>query len=187
MIVSATKVLELRAEYGLIHDLADRELNNPEGVGLEVRLDEAFRLVSDGFLGVETRDTPDIDPVGLEDGEDLVLEPGDYYLVETVETVEVPVEPVPVGGRKARLMPDVYPRSSLQRSGIFFKGTNTNPGYTGTLVFGLKNLSERTFRIERGARIAEVVFKQAVGKLDRGYEGQWQDGRVTTDGEETQI
>lgn len=187
MIVTAKKVLALREEHGMIHDLSERELNEPEGVGLEVRMDEAYSLTSDGFLGVETRDTPDHEAVGLDDGEYLELNPGDYYLVDTIETIDVPGDRVEIDGKETHLMPDVYPRSTLQRSGIYFKGTNTNPGYKGTLTFGLKNVSDQQFRLQRGARIAEVVFKQAVGGLVREYEGQWQGGRVSTEGEEEQI
>lgn len=188
MILTARKVLEMREEHGMIHNLADRELENPEGVGLEVRLGEAFELSSDGFLHRDTRDTPDSDKV-LEEGSGdvLVLEPGDYYLIKTRETVEVPSDAVEVEGTEAHLMPDVYPRSTLQRSGLYFKGTNTNPGYEGPLIFGLKNVSDQTFEIQEGARVAEIVFKQAVGGLVRDYEGQWQGGRVSTDEEEEQI
>lgn len=188
MILTAKKVLELREEHGMIHNLAERELENPEGVGLEVRLGDAFKLDSDGFLGTEKRDTPDQEKV-LEEGsqEWLVLEPGDYYLIKTRETVEVPGEAIEVEESKAHIMPDVYPRSTLHRSGLIFKGTNTNPGYEGPLIFGLKNVSDQTFKIQEGSRVAELVFKQAVGGLVREYEGQWQGGRVSTDGEEEQI
>lgn len=188
MILTAKKVLELREEYGMIHNLADRELENPEGVGLEVRLGDAFELNSDGFLHRETRDTPDNEKVLEEDsGNILVLEPGDYYLVKTRETVEVPSDAVEIDGTATHLMPDVYPRSTLQRSGIYFKGTNTDPGYEGPLIFGMKNVSDQTFEIQEGTRIAELVFKQATGGLIRDYEGQWQGGRVTTEEEEEQI
>jgi deoxycytidine triphosphate deaminase len=187
MIITAKRVLELREEHGMIHNLSDREMNEPEGVGLEVRMKKAYKLVSDGFLGVETRDTPDHKSVGLDSGEYLELDPGDYYLVETVESIDVPGNQIKIGGKKTHLMPDVYPRSTLQRSGIYFKGTNTNPGYEGTLTFGLKNVSDQQFRLQQGARIAEVVFKQAIGGLVREYEGQWQGGRVSTEGEEEQI
>jgi Deoxycytidine deaminase len=186
MIVTAAKVLELREEHGLIENLSERERRNPEGVGLEVRLGTAYELSSDGFLGTERRDTPDSEEV-LNEGEWLDIESGDYYLVETMEEVDVPAKPVKLDGTEAHLMPDVYPRSTLQRSGIYFKGTNTNPGYSGPLIFGVKNVSSRDFRIEQGSRIAEIVFKQAYGGLERAYEGQWQGGRVSTDSEEKQV
>jgi len=188
MILTAKKVLELREKHGMIHGLAERELENPEGVGLEVRLGDAFKLSSDGFLYQDTRDTPDNKKV-LEEGSEevLTLEPGDYYLIKTREEVEVPSDAIEVEGTEAHIMPDVYPRSTLHRSGLIFKGTNTSPGYEGPLIFGLKNVSDQTFEIQEGARIAEMVFKQAVGGLVRDYEGQWQGGRVTTEEEEEQI
>ena len=122
MILTAKKVLELRQDYGMIDGLAERELNNPEGVGLEVRLGDAFELTSDGFLHQETRDTPDNKKV-LEEGSGdiLKLEPGDYYLIKTREEVDVPSEAIEVEGREAHIMPDVYPRSTIHRSGLIFK------------------------------------------------------------------
>lgn len=187
MIITGKKILELREEHGLISDLATRELEKPEGVNLEVRMDEAYEMQSDGFLGVEERDTPDSDPVQLGDREYLTMKPEDYYLVETIETVDIPGYLIEIGETKTHLMADVEPRSTLHRSGISFKGTTTNPGYNGPLIFGLKNMSEQTFRLQQGARIAEVLFIQAIGGLEREYEGQWSGGRVSTGGVEEQI
>ena len=50
MIISAKKILELNKKYRLIENLAERELN-PEGLGIDVRVGEVYRL--EGITAVE--------------------------------------------------------------------------------------------------------------------------------------
>jgi len=83
-------------------------------------------------------------------------------------------------------MLDVYPRSTLQRCGIYFMGTKIDPGYYGELTFALANVGGSTFELELGARIANLVFKQVKGDIYRSYEGPWKGGRVGTKGFEKQ-
>lgn len=188
MVLTASKVLELREEHGLIENLADRELENPEGVGLDIRFGDVYRLEGDGFLDRDDRKTPETKKIIEEgSGNKLVLEPGDYVLVKTLETVDVPSEKIEVDGEETHLWLDVYPRSTLQRSGIYFKGTKTDPGYNGELIFALANLGPATFELQEGSRIANLVFKTSTGDLERAYEGQWKGGRVETGGTEEQV
>ena len=56
-------------------------------------------------------------------------------------------------------MPNIYPRTSLQRSGISLHCSITNSGYSGPLVFGLKNNSEYDFSFELGVRMFKLVFE----------------------------
>ncbi|MAG50261.1 hypothetical protein CL621_01310 [archaeon] len=189
MIISAKKVLELNEKYKLVENLSERELKNPEGVGLDIRVGEVYKIKGDGFLGVEERNTPEIEKIaGVEDKE-VILKPGDYVLVKTIEKVNVPGEKIIVeeGKEPVLLMLHVYPRSTLQRCGIYFMGTKTDPGYFGELTFALKNLGDCNFKLEIGARIVNIVFKQVVGDLHREYEGQWKGGRINTEKKEKQI
>lgn len=188
MVLTAAKVLELREEHGLIENLSERELENPEGVGLDIRFGDVFELENGGFLNRDDRKTPDTKKIIEEgSGDRLVMEPGDYVLVKTIETVDVPGDKVEIDGEETHLWLDVYPRSTLQRSGIYFRGTKTDPGYHGELIFALANLGPSTFEIQEGARIANLVFKTSTGDLKRAYEGQWKGGRVDTGGTEEQV
>lgn len=190
MILSAKKILELNKNYRLIDNLSERELNNPEGVGIDIRVGEVFKLKGNGFLGVEERNSSDIELVAdIKKGDkEIIIKPGDYLLVKTIEKITSPSEKVEVeDGRRVYLMPDVYPRSTLQRCGIFLITTKTDPGYSGELTFALVNLSQCEFRLELGARIANIVFHEVVGELHRSYEGQWNSGRVNTSGKEKQV
>ena len=58
--------------------------------------------------------------------------------------------------------------------------------YKGELNFGLINLSKEPFRQEMGARVAHAMFYRVEGGGSQ-YRGQWQGGRATTDGRETQV
>jgi deoxycytidine triphosphate deaminase len=43
MILSAKKILELNEKYKIIENLSERELN-PEGVGIDVRVGEVYKI-----------------------------------------------------------------------------------------------------------------------------------------------
>lgn len=189
MKISAKKILELNSKHNLIQGLSERELNNPEGAGFDLRVGEIYKFKDgeEGFLGVTERKSPDIEKVAdikTDGNKKFTLKPGDYVLVKTMETVNVPSEKVEVEtNREARhLMLDAYPRSTLQRCGIYFRSTKTDPGYSGNLTFALVNLGKSDFTIELGARFANVVFSEVIGDLARSYSGQWNQGRVSTEG-----
>jgi len=117
------------------------------------------------------------------------MKPGEYYLVRTIETINCPSEKVLYGKglSPGYLMPNIYPRTSLQRSGISLHCSITNPGYSGPLAFGLKNNSEQEFTFELGARMFKLIFEPVVGEIKRTYSGQHQGGRITSSGQmETQ-
>jgi dUTP pyrophosphatase len=114
----------------------------------------------------------------------IAMESGDYFLVETIETINCPSEPVEYDENLSPkyLMPNIYPRTSLQRSGISLHCSTTNPGYSGPLVFGLKNNSKYNFEFELGARMFKLVFEPVIGEIKRSYSGQHQGGRTTSQG-----
>jgi deoxycytidine triphosphate deaminase len=183
MILSAKKVLVLNKKYNLIENLSEREASNAEGVGIDVRAGEIYRLEGEGFLGVSDRKTPNERKVAdIKAGDkEVLLAPHDYVLVKTMEKVNIPADKIVVeeGAEPAHIMLDVHPRSTLQRCGVYFMGTKTDPGYSGELIFALTNLSSNTFRLELGARIANITFEQVAGDIVRAYEGQWKGGRVS--------
>ena len=190
MIISAKKVLELNREHNLIENLSEREMN-PEGVGFDIRAGEIYSLKGQDFLGIEERDTPEIEKIAdVKKGDKaIIMQPGDYVLVKTIEKINVPGKKITVelGKPPVHLMVDAYPRSTLQRCGIYFRATKTDPGYTGELTFALANLGKCPFKLELGARFANLVFKEVIGDLSREYNGQWNKGRVSTEGTEKQI
>ncbi len=194
MVLSAVKVLELNKKYNLVEGLCQRDFENPEGVGLDLRVGQVYRLEEkDGFLGVEQRTTPESILIGdiEKDGNlKILMRPGEYFLVKTIEKITSPKEKVLYDeGQPARyLMPHVYPRTTLQNCGIALLCSKTDPGYSGQLRFGLANHGSKDFTFELGARMFNIVFFPVEGEIKRSYEGQWQGGkRASIKGLEKQI
>jgi deoxycytidine triphosphate deaminase len=185
-VIGIKEVVRRINEEDLITGLAGRDLSNPEGTGIDLRIASAHRIVeggafieADGPAGLGKRKGVTTEEVcALKEGDtqdELVIEPGGYYLVQTAEKVKTPLD----------LMPMVYPRSSLFRGGLSLLATKTDPGYEGPLTFGLANLSPFPVRLQMGARIANIVFYHIEGEAI-AYRGQHQGGRVSF-GEETQV
>jgi deoxycytidine triphosphate deaminase len=189
MIISAKRVLELNKKYKLIDNLSARELC-PEGVGIDVRVGEVYKIKGEGYLGSIKRKTPSVEKTAdiKQNDKKITLNPGDFVLIKTIETVNVPANKIVIeeGKEPAYIMLDVYPRSTLQRCGIYFLGTKTDPGYFGELTFGLANVGGVPFILDLGARVANLVFKQVLGDICKAYEGQWKGGRVGTQESEEQ-
>jgi len=179
MVISQSKIKKLIQTKKLVENLDKRELENPEGAGLDLRLGELFKISGETFLGVKTRDTVDHKSVAKYDpkkSKAFTIKPGEFYLMQTMEKVNLPDNIVSIP----------YPRSTLLRSGIWLLATQVAPGYRGILTFALKNMGPRPFKVEMGARVAHVIFYEIAGK-GVAYRGQWQGGRVTTKKREVQV
>lgn len=180
MILGHSELARLIKEHQLITGLSRRDQEEPEGCVFDLQLEKIFELEGNGFLGIEERDTPDTKEVASFNPDkktEFTFKPGDYYLVKTVEEINLP-------DNVAALF---KPRSTLFRSGIFLRTGIANPGYHGPLYFGLHNPSKVKLKVEMGARIASVIFYEVKGTPINSYRGQWQGGRDTTKGKEKQI
>jgi deoxycytidine triphosphate deaminase len=192
MILSALKVLELNDKYNLIEGLSERELTNPEGTILDLRIGQIHRIKSGSFLGVNERyssKTEILGDVNTDGNKKFTIKTGEYFLVTTMEIIHSPAEKVKYDDSlpEGYIIPKVFPRTSLQRGGISLHCSNTNPGYKGTLTFGLKNLGNQDFTFELGARMFSIEYVAVTGDIKRAYSGQHQGGRVTSGGKiETQ-
>jgi len=187
MPLSALRVLELNKKYNLVEGLCERELNNPEGIEIELRVERVEKIIGESFLGVKDRNSPDTKPLGniKKDGNKrIIMAPGDYFLVETIERINCPDKKVKYDENASEryLLPLIFPRTSLQRCGISLHCSTTNPGYSGSLIFGLKNNSNYNFEFELGARMFKLYFEPVIGDIKRTYDGQHQGGRMTSQG-----
>lgn len=179
MILGLDELLQRIREDRLIEHLSERELQNPEGVGVDLRIAKAFRLSGEGFLGITERSTPQTELIAAykeKDRKMLILQPGDYVLTETIERFNMPGD----------LLAILKPRTTMQRSGVIVRMGEIDPGYSGAVHPALYNAGPATITIEMGARYVNVFFIKIDGRTSR-YRGQWQGGRVTTDGKETQV
>lgn len=179
-IIGTKELLGLVKTNNLVENLCERELSQPEGTGFDLRAGAVYRLgKGDTFLGVDERKGPDVGEPLAKYGSDkqVVLRPRVFYLVETMERLNLP----------DNICALFQPRSTLQRAGITFHSATGNPGYKGKLTFGLFNAGGEEFILELGARFSHAIFYRT-GENVRKYEGQWQGGRVSLgDKAETQI
>ena len=180
MILGVKKLKELTKKEKLVENLCDRERINPEGAGYDLRLGEIHELVSEGYLGIDERDTPDtkllakLNEKGPE--KSFIFEPGKYYLIKTAEKINLPLN----------LSALIFSRGTLFRSGLTLYNGIVHGGYKGELTFGLCNQGPKNVKISLGARVAHIIFEEVDGEGNQ-YRGQWQGGRVTTTGKEKQV
>jgi len=178
MILGPELLLKLVKEKKLIEGLGERDLKTPEGAGFDLRLGEVYEISGKAFLGITHRETPKVIlkmKYAASKKNTIVLKPGDFYLVTTIESVHLPLN----------LCATFIPRTTTFRSGLFLRTGVAQPGYEGKLTFGLKNEGPIAVEIEMGARFVFVQFHEVVGGMQ--YKGQWQGGRVTTEKREKQI
>ncbi|MDO8583083.1 MAG: 2'-deoxycytidine 5'-triphosphate deaminase [bacterium] len=179
MILGPQELLKLVKKIKLVEGLSERELTNPEGAGFDLRLGEVYKISGDAFLGETHRKTAEIELVTKytpKKTHSLKIKPGDFYLVKTIESVNMP----------ANLTASITPRSTTYRSGLYLRTGNVPPGYCGGLIFGLKNEGPVTVEIEMGARFVHIQFSEVKGGGSI-YRGQWQGGRVTALKKEKQV
>jgi deoxycytidine triphosphate deaminase len=169
-------LLKLVREDKLIVDLGERDLTNPEGAGFDLRVGEVYGLKGPGLLGIDTRSSSPTELVASRDRDHTFVVPaGSYYLVRTIESVNMPLY----------LAASISPRTTLFRCGLSLDTAKVDPGYKGQLTFGLNNTGPFEFQLELGARIAHIMFDEVIG-TSNPYRGQWQGGRVSTTGVEKQ-
>lgn len=183
-VLGIDEVLKRVKKEKLIENLGTRELKNPEGVGVDLRLGAIYQITEGGAFieaglgkrkGVKTEVLAQYSS-RKRTQEEVIIKPGDYYLVSTFEVINTPKD----------LMPVVFPRTSLFRAGLLLLNSKTDPGYKGTLTMGLKNLSEFDVKLQMGARICNIVFYKIEGQTVE-YRGQHQGGRVSPEKEEQQV
>src|SRR3990167_5123367 len=188
MVIGINEILKRVKKEKLIENLGKRELENPEGAGVDLRLGSVHRIVRGGAFiagarqqafgkrkGVKTELIAEFKPRAKKQKE-IVINPGDYLLVSCFEKLNAPKD----------LMPVVYPRTSLFRAGLLLLNSKTDPGYKGTLTMGLKNLSEFPVILQLGARFANIVFFKIEGETV-SYRGQHQGGRISPADVEQQV
>jgi deoxycytidine triphosphate deaminase len=182
MILGIKKLHELVKTNKLVENLCEREKVNPEGAGFDLRLGEVYSIEGDGFLGVEERNTPKSNLIAKNDDTKpendnfFIFEPNKYYLIKTIESVNLPIN----------LSGVIFPRTTLFRSGLALFNGLVSPGYCGELTFGLRNMGNSNIKISFGARIVHITFHEILGEGNK-YRGQWAGGRVSTDGKEQQV
>lgn len=141
--------------------------------GVDLSLAAVWRFVGAGSLGVTNaaRTLPVHEELGF-DAEGWLHLPPATYGVGYAEVVEMPVD---CGGL-------CFPRSSLLRMGVGVPTAVWDAGYTGRGSGLLVVSNPHGFRVQRGARIAQLVVFRLTAPATAAYAGVYQhEGRSTDD------
>ncbi len=161
MIISGKKIQEIVKKENLIENFLEKNIG---GSGYDLRVGKIYRIKSTGFIGAGKQINSEAEEITeLE----YALKPNEYVLIETLEKVNMP----------KNLAARILPRSSVFRLGCALITAFVDPGFRGTLTMGLKNLSDRNFKFEKGARIAQILFEEVSGDVTL-YKGRYQGGKV---------
>ena len=161
MILAQSEILKLVEEKKLIENFDENCL---EGAGYDLRVDNFYRIWGSAQLGKEMRKLPDAKEIN---SEIYTLKPGEYVLIKTVEKVNMPHD---VAAR-------VLNRSSVFRSGCNSIHAFVDPGFSGKMTFGFQNIGNHDFTLEKGAKVAQIIFERVEGET-KPYNGRYQGGRV---------
>ena len=133
--------------------------------GFDMTLREVGRLVSAGSIGAEANDRELSATEIMEfDGEGwLRLDPGPY-LITFNEVVNLPLDLSALG----------RPRSSLLRSGVSVHTAVWDAGYCGRSQALLVVYHPGGYRLQRGARLMQLIFFRLPQPVSQGYQGRFQ-------------
>lgn len=151
----------------LLEDCPDlRSQLQPNGIDVTVRVVASYPSgTGPGAIGVSDTDRQLPEPSELTFGHDgwLNLSPG-HYLVTFNEVVNLPRWLMALG----------RPRSSLLRMGVSLHTAVWDAGYSGRSQALLVVHNPAGFRLQRDARIAQLVFFPLSAPDQRGYDGRYQ-------------
>ncbi|MGC4191565.1 MAG: deoxyuridine 5'-triphosphate nucleotidohydrolase [Thermomicrobiales bacterium] len=135
----------------------------PNGVDLTLREVSAYR--GQGQIGVSSADRvlPELEPIAFDADGWVTLSPGIYQIVFN-EIVDIPVTLMALG----------RPRSSLGRGGVTIHTAVWDAGYNGRSTSLLSVLNPDGFRVQRNARVMQLVFFGMAQAPASGYSGKYQ-------------
>jgi dUTP pyrophosphatase len=144
------------------HSLEDQLQPN----GFDLSVAEVGEFASGGAIGRSnaSRSLPNVRPVPFDEMGWLELRPGPYQIVFN-ETVDLPNTIMALG----------RPRSSLCRLGATLATAVWDAGYRGRSTALLIVENPAGIRIERAARLLQLVFFTLDAPTARGYDGTYQD------------
>ena len=103
--------------------------------------------------------------------EKLEMQPGQHFLVATLERVELGED----------LVGTLHIRSSLARAGIIASLALVDPGFRGQLTILLYNAGNGRFTMDRNDRFLQIAIHQLGTKTLRPYCGKYQDSQGIVD------
>jgi dUTP pyrophosphatase len=150
-------------ERPLLRDYLDLEQQvQPNGVDLTLR--EISRYGGAGSVGIDPADRvlPDLEPLAFDGAGWVTLEPGVYQVLYN-EIVDIPETLMALG----------RPRSSLNRCGVTIHTAVWDAGYEGRSTSLLAVTNPAGFRVQRDARVMQLVFFGMSEATAEGYRGRY--------------
>ena len=151
----------LAAHPPLVEDVDEDLQLQPNGV--DIRVDRVAALSSRGVLGVEAREPAERSELASDGDGWWDLAPG-AYVIGYVERVNLPND----------VMAFARPRSSLLRSGVAIHTAVWDAGYSGRGEGLLHVMNPAGYRLQRGARVVQLVFIRLGTPAGEGYAGRYQ-------------
>jgi dUTP pyrophosphatase len=140
--------------------------------GFDLSVAEVGEFVDGGAIGRTnaSRSLPEIRPLPFDGTGWLELRPGSYQIVFN-ETVDLPNNLMALG----------RPRSSLCRLGAILGTAVWDAGYRGRSTALLIVANPAGMRLERAARVLQLVFFTLDAATARGYDGAYQHENLSVD------
>lgn len=131
--------------------------------GIDIRVDRVAALSSRGVLGIDTREPADRSEIPPDADGWWDLAAG-AYVIGYLERVNLPND----------VMAVARPRSSLLRSGVAIHTAVWDAGYSGRGEGLLHVMNSAGYRLQRGARVLQLVFIRLGSPTSVGYGGRYQ-------------
>jgi len=148
---------------GYVHDLIDAELQvQPAGIDLTLMKVEVFKSKGTVGLTAGSRTLSEVEELPTSDGV-YYLKPG-CYKVTYNEVVEMPPHMLALS----------FPRSSLLRCGAYLGSAVWDPGYRGRGSGLLVVHNPEGIRLEKNARLAQIIFLLMSELPQKVYSGVFQ-------------
>lgn len=151
----------LAADLPLVEDIDQGVQLQPNGI--DIRVDRVASLSSRGQLGVDAREAAERSELATDDDGWWDLASG-AYVIGYLERVNLPND----------VMAFARPRSSLLRSGVAIHTAVWDAGYSGRGEGLLHVMNPAGYRLQRGARVVQLVFIRLGSAAAEGYRGRYQ-------------
>ena len=133
--------------------------------GFDLRLESIERHAGRGTVAIDNanRVLPDLERVDPDEQGYFDLAPGIYHITY-IETVRLPANVMALGRA----------RSSLNRGGVTIHTAVWDAGYHGRSTSLLAVLNPAGFRVQKGARVMQLVFFSLSAQTANTYQGHYQ-------------
>ncbi|MFH0749693.1 MAG: dCTP deaminase [Candidatus Gottesmanbacteria bacterium] len=166
MILSDGDIKQALQEKRIVIDPAPDFETQLGSCSIDLRLGTKFRIFNHSKIALIDTNNPNVTndlmtEITIKEGEPFILQPGDFVLATTMETITIP----------NNLLARLEGRSSLGRLGIVVHSTASvfDPGWHGIAVLELGNLGRMPVALYSGMRICSFTFEELSHASEQPY------------------